>query len=256
MALPLYYAVINSLKPLNELWLFPPRFYVQNPTFKNFSDLVILMSNSWVPFSRYLFNTLLITTVGTGGQIIVASMAAFPLAKHRFPGKKLFFSIIVLSLMFNSTVTTVPTYLVMMTLGWVDTYWALIVPAIGSSLGLYLMKQFMEQIPDAILEAALIDGANKWDTFWRIVMPSVKSAWLTLIIFSVQTLWNMGATSFIYDEAKKTLPYALGQIISGGIARAGAGSAITVVLLVVPITIFIVTQSNIIETMANSGIKE
>lgn len=256
MAIPLYYAIVNSFKPLNELWMFPPRFYVSQPTFKNYSDLIILMANSWVPFTRYLFNTVFITFAGTFGQIIIASMAAYPLAKHEFPGKKVFFSVVVLSLMFNATVTAVPNYLIMSKIGWVDSYLAIIVPAIGSSLGLYLMKQFMEQIHNSILEAAKIDGASERMIFWKIVMPTVKPAWLTLIIFSVQGLWNIGANNFIYDESLKTLPYALNQIITGGIARAGVGSAITVLLLIVPVGIFVATQSNIIETMSSSGIKE
>lgn len=256
MALPLVYALSNSFKPLDELWYFPPQFIVSNPTLKNFSDLFSLISNSWVPFSRYLFNTLFITIVGTVGHVVVSSMCAYPLAKHRFPGSKLIFKLIFLSLMFNASVTAIPNYLTMASIGWVDTYQAIIVPAIGGTLGLYLMKQFMEQINDSILEAAKIDGSGEWSTFWRIVMPSVKPAWLTLIVFSVQGLWNIGSTNFIYSEALKTLPYALSQIATAGIARAGVGSAVSVVMLIVPVTVFIITQSSIIETMTSSGVKE
>ena len=256
MSLPLIFAITSAFKPLNELWLYPPRLYVVHPTLKNFSDLFALLSNSWVPFSRYFFNTAFITAVGTAGNVLVASMCAYPLAKYKIPGSKAFFSIIVLSLMFNTSVTDIPNYLTMSFLGWINSYQALIVPAIGSSLGLYLMKQFMEQIPDSLIEAAKIDGAGHWRTFIRIIMPNVKPAWLTLIVFSVQGLWNIGNTNFIYSEQLKTLPYALNQIISGGIARAGVGSAVAVILLIVPISVFIFTQSNIIETMSSSGIKE
>ena len=255
-AFPLYLSLINSFKPLNELWIFPPRFYVIRPTFKNYIDLFSLMSNSTVPFSRYIFNTFLITSVGTFGQIIFASMCAYPLAKYRFPGSIIYFRIIVLSLMFSPAVTAIPNYLTMARIGWIDTYFALIVPVFGSSLGLYLMKQFMEQIHDSILESARIDGADEWKTFWLIVMPQVKGAWLTLIVFSVQSLWGMGATNMIYSENLKTLNYALGQIISAGIARAGVATAIVVVMMIVPITTFLITQSKVIETMATAGIKE
>ena len=118
------------------------------------------------------------------------------------------------------------------------------------------MKQFMEGIPMALIEAAKIDGAGEWRIFYRIIMPNVKPAWLTLIIFSVQSLWNNGAGMFIYSEEKKTLVHALNQIQGGGIARAGQGAAVTVVVMVVPIAIFIMSQSQILETMASSGIKD
>lgn len=256
MALPLAYSISNAFKPLDELWIFPPPILPRNPTLKNFTDLFSLMQNSWVPMSRYLFNTIFITVCGTVGQVILASMCAYPLAKHKCPGRNVIFNMIVLSLMFNASVTGIPNYLVMMKLGWIDNYLAVIVPAMGSTLGLYLMKQFMEQIPDSILEAAKIDGASEYKIFWSIVMPNVKAAWLTLIVFSVQGLWNMGASSFIYSEQLKTFPYAIGQIVAGGIARAGVGCAVSVIMMVVPITVYILTQSNIMETMASSGMKD
>ena len=139
------------------------------------------MSSSDVPFLRYVFNSFLITGVGAAGHIILSSMCAFPLAKKKFPGKNVLFNIVVLALMFNATVTNIPNYLVMTGLKWIDTYYALTVPAFGMPLGLYLMKQFMEQIPDSLLEAARIDGASQWKIFWRIVMPNVRSAWMTLL---------------------------------------------------------------------------
>lgn len=256
MAVPLVLSISNSLKPFEELYIFPPKLFVSNPTLDNFHDVFVLMSNSWVPFSRYIFNTVFITVVGTMGHLLVASLCAFALSKHRFPGRNLIFGIIVMALMFSSQVTAIPNYLIMAKLGWLDTYLALIVPAIAKPLGLFLMKQFMEQIPDTLLEAARIDGAKEFSVFLKIAMPQVKPAWLTLIIFSFQDLWNMSGSTYIYKEELKTLPYALSQIASTGIARAGATAAVTVIMMIVPIVIFIVSQSNIIETMASSGIKE
>ncbi|MBQ9860186.1 MAG: carbohydrate ABC transporter permease [Clostridia bacterium] len=256
MAIPLVYAISNSFKPLDELWIFPPPLFPNQPTLENYTGLFGLLGSSWVPMSRYLFNTIFITVVGTVGQVVLGSMCAYPLAKHDFPGNKFIFKLIFFSLMFSGAVTSIPSYLIMVELGWVDTYQALIVPAMGSTMGLYLMKQFMEQIPNALLEAARIDGAGEWRIFWRIVMPMVKPAWLTLIVFSVQGLWNMGASTLIYSEQLKTFPYAITQIISGGIARAGVSTAVTVLMMIVPLTVFIITQSNIIETMSTSGVKE
>ncbi len=256
MALPIVLTVSNSLKPLEELFVFPPKFLVQNPTLDNFHDVLVLMSESWVPFSRYIFNTVFITVVGTGGHLIIASMAAYALAKHKFPGSNMIFGIIVTALMFSTQVTAIPNYLIMSGIGWLDTYAALIIPAIAKPLGLFLMKQFMEQIPDSLLEAARMDGASEIRVFFTVAMPMVKSAWLTLIIFCFQDLWNLSGSTYIYSEDLKTLSYALSQISAAGISRAGATAAVAVVMMIVPITLFILCQSNIIETMASSGIKE
>jgi len=256
MALPLVLAISNSLKPLEELFIFPPRFFVRNPTLDNFHDVFVLMSQSWVPFSRYIFNTVFITIVGTLGHLFVASLCAYALAKHKFPGRNLIFWVIVTALMFSTQVTAIPNYLIMTKIGWLDKYLSLIVPAIAKPLGLFLMKQFMEQIPDSLLEAARIDGAKEVTVFWKIAMPQVKPAWLTLIIFCFQDLWNLQGSNYIFSEELKTLPYALSQISAAGISRAGATSAVAVIMMAVPIIIFVVSQSNIIETMASSGIKE
>lgn len=257
MILPMIYTVSSSLKPLDELWIFPPRFLVQNPTAENFKELFRVLDSSMVPFSRYLFNTIFISVVGTAGHVVLASMCAFALSKYKFPGSKVMFKIIVTTLMFNATVTAIPNFMVMTSLKLLDTYWALILPAFGSSLGLYLMKQFMEQmLNDSVLEAARIDGAGEIRIFWRIVMPLVKPAWLTLIVFSFKDLWNIGGTTYIHKESLKTFNYAMSQILAGGIARAGVGSAAAVIMLIVPITVFILTQSNIVETMGSSGMKD
>jgi ABC-type glycerol-3-phosphate transport system permease component len=257
MMLPLVYAISNSIKPLEEIWFFPPRFLVNNPTLENFRDLMAVMSDSWVPFSRYIFNTVFITAVGTAGHVVIASLCAYVLSKHKFPGKGIMFSTVVLSLMFSGVVTQIPNFIIISSLGWIDSYKAIIVPAFASSLGLYLMKQFMDQmIPDAILESARIDGSSEWKIFWTIVMPMVKPAWLTLIIFSMQGLWGIGANHFIQSEELKTLNYALSQILAGGIARTGTGSAAAVLMMIVPIIVFIISQSKIIETMSASGMKE
>lgn len=256
MILPLVYAVNNAFKPLDELFIFPPRFFVRNPTLENFTDLAVIMGNSWVPFTRYVANTLLITLVGTAGHILLASAAAYPLAKFRFPGSGMLFKIVVLSLMFSPHVTAIPNYLVMSQLGWINTQAAIIVPSLAFSLGLFLMKQFMEQIPDALIEAAKIDGANEYRVFWQIVMPNVKPAWLTLMILQFPALWGTDGGNFIYSENLKTLHYALGQIIQGGIARAGVGAAVALLLMTVPILLFIISQSSVIQTMATSGMKE
>ena len=257
MFLPMLYVIMQSLKPLDELWMYPPRFYVMSPTLKNFSDLFRLMSTSWVPFSRYIFNTVFISVAGTAGNLVFSSLAAYAIAKINFPGRRWMFELIVLSLMFHATVTGIANFLTMATLHWVDTYLALVVPAWCTSLGLYLMKNFMETaVPDTVLESARLDGATEFYTFLHIAMPMVKPAWLTLIIYSFQGLWNSGNSIYIYSEQLKTFNYAINQIVTGGIARAGAGAAAQVIMMAVPIAVFVISQSNIIETMGSSGMKD
>ena len=257
MFLPMVYVVMQSLKPLDELWMYPPRFYVMSPTLKNFKDLFTLMNISWVPFSRYIFNTILVSVAGTAGHLFLASLAAYALAKIKFPGRDLMFQTVQMSLMFNATVTAITSFILMSALHWLDSYWALIVPAWCSSLGLYLMKQFMDtNVNDSVLESARLDGAKELKIFWVIAMPMVKPAWLTLIIYSFQGLWNAGASMYIYSEQYKSFNYAIGQILAGGIKRAGAGAASQVIMMLVPIIIFIISQSNIIETMGSSGMKD
>ncbi|MBQ7848424.1 MAG: carbohydrate ABC transporter permease [Clostridia bacterium] len=256
MAFPLVFAICASLKPLDELFRFPPTLFPRQPTLDNFSDLLVTMGQSWIPFSRYITNTVFITVAGTVGNLIIASLAAYVLAKYDFPLGRPFFNLVVTALMFNGYVTAIPNYLVMSRINIVDTYWAILLPAVAAPMGMFLMKQFMEGLPMSLIESAKIDGAKELRIFWQIVMPNVKPAWLTMIIFSVQGLWNSRASTVIYSEAKKTLVFALQQIAAGGIARTGQAAAVTVVVMIVPIITFVLSQSQILETMATSGLKD
>ncbi|MBR3837069.1 MAG: carbohydrate ABC transporter permease [Clostridia bacterium] len=257
MFLPMLYTVMQAFKPLDELWHYPPRFFVQNPTLNNFKVLLNLMSTSWVPFSRYIFNTAFVSILGTVGNVFLSSMAAYSISKMKFPGKKALFQVVVYSLMFHTTVTSITNFWTMSKLQLVDTYWARIIPACATSMGLYLMKQFMDtSVPTTVLESARLDGASEIRVFWQIAMPMVKPAWLTLIVFCFKDLWNAGSSIYIYSEQFKSFNYAIGQIITGGVSRQGAGAASTVIMMMVPILVFVITQSNIIETMSTSGMKD
>jgi ABC-type glycerol-3-phosphate transport system permease component len=254
-AYPLIMTVSNAFKPLDELFKFPPTLLPRNITFDNFRDLSELMENSWIPFSRYFFNTIFITLTGTVGHVIIASMAAYPLAKYKFPGKTIFFTLVVYSLMFAPQVTATPNYIIISSIGLVDTPFAIILPAIASSLGLYLMKQFMTQIPDELIESAKIDGASEYRIFFQIVMPLVKPAWLTLVILLFQRLWTTDGGAFIFSEELKPVSYALRQIAQGSIERAGTIAAVAFVMMIVPVTFFMISQSRIVETFSHSGMK-
>lgn len=256
MVLPVVYTVVQAFKPMDELFIFPPRFTVVNPTWKNFRLIGLMAGNLWVPFSRYIFNSVFVSLVGTAGNVIVSSMAAYPLAKNDFPGKKGLFRIVTVALLFSGGVLGLAQYIVLSKLGMINTYWALILPYIATPMGLFLMKQFIEGLSTSLLEAARIDGMHEFGIYWKIVMPNVKPAWLTLIIFSFQGLWGLTGGNFIYKESLKMFPTALAQIQSGGIARAGVASAANLVMLIPPVLIFLFTQSSIMETMAHAGIKE
>lgn len=256
MALPLIYTVSNAFKPLDELFMFPPRFFVRNPTLENFTSLSSLVGQSIVPIGRYFMNTLLLTVVITFFHIIFASLAAYILAKRDFPGKKFLSTVVMWSLMFSAEVTAIPNYIITAKLGMIDTYWSLILPGVGASLGLYLMRQFMGGVPNVLMESARIDGASELRIFWKIVMPLVKPAWLTLMILKIQGTWSMSGGATIFSEELKTLDYAITQITSAGLSRAGASAALTFLMMLLPLGVFIINQSQVVQTMASSGIKD
>ncbi|MBR3927496.1 MAG: carbohydrate ABC transporter permease [Clostridia bacterium] len=256
MLFPVIFMVSNAFKPINELFIFPPKLFVIQPTLDNFFDLGELLADSLVPFTRYLFNTLFIVIVGAVGHIVLCSMAAFPLSKFRFPGSKLMSNLVVMSLMFSTAVTAVPNYVIMSYMGLVDTVWSVILPALSMSLGLFLMKNFMEQVPTALIDAASIDGATYFTMLWRIIMPAVKPAWVTLFIVAFQTMWGATGANFIYTENIKPMAAMLNQLSGSGVARTGVVAATSLVMFIVPVVLFIISQSNVLETMATSGIKE
>ncbi len=255
IALPIYYSIINAFKPTSELFLFPPRFVVYEPTLENFINVVRVQSQSLVPVERYLFNSVFITIVGTAGYVLIASMAAYPMAKRNFPGKKVIYYIIVFAILFRAEVTSLPQYMMMSKFGMLDTYWALIFPLLSTSFGVFLMMQFMSTIPDDILEAARIDGAGEKYTFFHIVLPTVKPAILTLTIFNFVSAWSTAGSQFTYSETMKLLPTMLSQISTGSVMRAGVTAAGTVLLMLPSIIVFSVCQGSVIETMTHSGIK-
>lgn len=256
MILPMFYSVIQSLKPIDEIFAFPPRFFVKNPTLSNFAQIFQLSDNLWVPFSRYLLNSVIVSAIGTFLNIIIATMAAYSLSKSKIRFRNAYTSMVVIAMMFQGEVTAIPQYLVISKLKLVDTYGAMILPALASTMGLYLMKQFIvSSIPDATLEAARIDGAGEFKILFNIVMPSVKPAMMTLLIFTFQTFWNGTGTQYIFSEELKQLPSVLSTISAGGIVRAGAASAVSVMMMIPPILIFIYSQSSVMETMSHSGLK-
>lgn len=254
---PLFYSIITSLKPLDELLIFPPRFFVSRPTLSNFKIIPALLSNLEVPISRYFFNTLYITVVTVVLQILTGSMAAFTFSKSTVKGKNFFFQLNTTMMLYNGATLGVPLYLIFSKMGIIDTYWVYILPSISSTVNCFLLKQFMDaSVNDSLLEAARIDGAGVVGMYWKIVMPIMKPAVLTTLLFAFQAMWATVPGGTIFSEELKTLPYAMSSIAAGGIARAGSATAISVIMMIPPILVFLVTQSNVLETMGSSGIKE
>ncbi|TLS52609.1 carbohydrate ABC transporter permease [Paenibacillus antri] len=262
MLAPLVYMVSTAFKPISELFLFPPRFFVMNPTLKNFHNLLLASGTSFVPFTRYAFNSVVVSLGIVVGGVLISAMAAYPLSKHvDMPFRKSIFNVVILALMFAPQVTQIPQYLVINKLGLMNTYFALVIPYLAYPVGLFLMKQFLDQIPDALLEAGKMDGAKEWTIFWKIVMPLLKPAWSTLALFVFVAAWNDPWSSAVYTttEDMKSLPYALTTINGGtanAIATAGTLGAASLLMIVPTVLVFVVTQKMVLETMAHSGIKE
>ena len=257
MALPIVYSLVQSIKPMEEIFAYPPKFFVKNPTFDNYIQVYQLCQNLWVPLSRYIFNSLFITLVTSVLNIIFSAMAAFSLSKGTYRGKGVIFLIIQFALMFNAYVLSVPQYLIFSKLKMVDTYWVYILPQLAGTLGVFLIKQYIEgYVPDALIEAAKIDGAGYIRIFWRIIMPIIKPAWLTVTLFAFRDIWAAIPNGTIFEEELKTLPQIVTQITAGGVARNGSAMAITTIMMIPPVIVYLISQSNVVEAMSSAGIKE
>ena len=255
--LPLIYSIATSLKPLDEILIFPPKFFVQRPTIENYTVLPSLLSKLTVPLSRYVFNTVFVSIVGTFLHIIIASCAAFFFSKSKKRWAGIIFLLVQFSLLYNGTTLGVPQYIIFSKLGVIDSYWAYLLPYLPGATGVFLMKQYMDgSVPESLLEAARIDGAGYPRIFWKIVMPMVKPAWLTLLLFAFRDMWAMQSGSMIFTEALKTLPAAMSQITNAGIARQGSAMAVSVIMMIPPIIVYLISQSSVMQTMSNAGLKD
>lgn len=254
--LPMIYCICTAFKPLEELLVFPPKFFVSRPTLENFSVLPSLLGELRVPLSRYIFNSLFITLVTVTLQILIGSMAAFVFSKTKIRGRVVIFLIVQFSLLYNGYTLGMPQYMIFNWMNILDTYWAYILPSLASSMGVFLMKQYMDSsIPDTLLEAAHIDGAGLIRIYTSIIMPLSKPAWMTMLLLSFQSMWSTVPGGTIFNEKLKTLPYVMSSISAGGVARSGSAMAVTVILMIPPIVVYFISQSNVMETMSTAGMK-
>lgn len=254
--LPIVYVVSTAFKPMDELLRFPPQFIVRRPTMSNFVDLSMALTSFSVPFSRYIFNSVVVTVTTVVGTVIISAMAAYALSKLKLVGGNIIFGIIVAALMFSSQVTQIPMYMLISSMGMINTFWALILPKLAVAYNVFLIKQFFDQVPDALIESAVIDGAGKFRIFWRIVMPVCKPAWTTVVVFSFVSYWNdyFGPLVFTNTDDMKTLTLAV-QTIGSSLSRTGANAAATLLMIIPTVLVYVLMQRQVIETMIHSGIK-
>lgn len=258
-AFPMVAMVSRAFMPLNELYHFPPYIFVRQPTLQNFKELLTSLNSSTVPFARYVFNSLWVTLVTVFCSVVICSMGAYGLVKHKPIGASAIFAVVLAALSFSSHVTKIPNYMVVSSAGLINTYAALIVPSIAVAYNFFLVKQFCEQLPDSLLEAARIDGAKEFKIFWIIAMPLLKPAWSTLAVFSFIQNWNDSFSPLVYitSDAMKTLPLAL-QTMAGGagvVARSGTVGAATLLTTAPTIIVYLIMRGRVMQTMTYSGIK-
>ncbi|MDI6452765.1 carbohydrate ABC transporter permease [Mariniplasma sp. M4Ah] len=259
MVLPIIFIISHAFKPLDELYAYPPRFFASRVTFDNFRQLMNASQQSGIPFGRYLFNSLMSASIVIFLSLLLSSLAAFAFSFLDFKGKKWLFAANQVAIMFVAIAVAVPRYIVMNVLGVTNSFAAHIVPLIAMPVGVFLLKQFMDQIPRELHDAAKIDGANRFQIYRMIVLPLVKPALATIAILAFQSAWNNVETSqlFISDEALKTLPYYFSTLTLGtsGIAAQGMAAAASLIIFLPNIILFIILQKNVMNTMAHSGLK-
>ena len=257
MLLPLLYMITTAFKPLDELFLFPPRILVRNPTLQNFTDLAATMNSNEVPFLRYVFNSIVVTVLSVAGTVIVCSMGAFVAEKLKLKGMGVFSQIVIYALMFSVPAAQIPIYLLISNTGLLDNYLALIIPKLATPMYFFLYQQFVSQVENELLESAKLDGCSNMKIFLKIIVPMTKAVISTIVVFSFVNNWNDAFSPMIYinKQAMKTLPIILQTIGTGGVARAGAGAAAALLTTAPSIVLNLLMQRNVLKTMAYSGIK-
>lgn len=259
MALPIVFIVNHAFKPMEELFAFPPTFFVRHPTLDNFTRLVKFSRTSGVPLSRYLFNSLAVTVITVVLSLLLTTLSAFALSKIRFRGREMMLKINQLAIMFVATAVLIPRYLVICGLGLIDTVWAHVLPLLAMPVALFLVKQFTDQVPDSLIEAAHLDGANDLQVYWNIVLPIIRPAIATAMVLVFQQVWtNMETSSyFTNDESMKTLTFYMNTLVNANntVAGQGVAAAASLIMFVPNLVLFILCQSSVMNTMATSGIK-
>jgi multiple sugar transport system permease protein len=272
MLAPYYWMVIGAFKSEAELSRVPPTFFVDQPTTHSFYNpdaedmssrategLFQRFPNTEGGFARYYLNSIMVAGSITVGALLIASMAAFVLAKHRFPGRQVFFIVFVASMMIPWQVTLITGYLVVKELGWLDSYTVLIVPALPRAFALFFLRQYMLSLPDDLLDAARVDGASEFRIWYQVVLPLVGPALVAVGIFIFLADWNnlVWPLVTITSEELRTLPLVLSTMIGpfSGAPDLGVTMAAALIVSLPTLVLFIVFQKQFVRGIALTGMK-
>ena len=259
MALPIVFIINHAFKPMEELFAFPPTFFVRNPTTDNFVKLLKFSRSAGIPLSRYVFNSLLVTVLTVGLALLLTTCAAFAFSKIKFRGRTLMLQINQIAIMFVATAVLIPRYMVINSVGLIDTILAHVLPLVAMPVALFLVKQFVDQVPDSLIEAAHLDGANDLQVYWKIILPIIRPAIATAMVLVFQQVWtNMETSSyFINDESMKTMTFYMNTLVNAnsGVAGQGVSAAASLIMFIPNLILFIICQGSVMNTMATSGIK-
>lgn len=257
LLLPILYVIFNAFKPLDEMFVYPPRWIPRNFTLTNFSKMSDLLSETVIPLSRYLYNSVVYCVLIVGAVSVTSFMAAFSMAKTKPKGSEKMTSILIFALSLSGPAAGVANFIIIEKIGLLNTYWAMVLPAIGSATYVFLMRQFLVNMPDSYMEAARLDGATEWQIMWKIGFPYAKPAWATVIVYQFMTAWSdaSGPAIYISDASKQTLPVAI-STIGGSLTTQGASAALTLLMLVPSALVFIFMQTKIMTTMLFAGLKD
>lgn len=259
MAMPLIYIINHAFKPMEELFAFPPRFFVRNPTLENFTKLIKFSRTSGTPLSRYVFNSVIVTFLTVGLALLLTTMSAFALSKIKFKGRELMLQINQVAIMFVAVAVLIPRYIVICKLGLIDSIWAHVFPLVAMPVALFLVKQFVDQVPDSLIEAAYMDGATDLHVYLKVILPMIKPAIATAAILVFQQVWTNMETSNYYfnDDSMKTLTFYMNSLVNvnNTVAGQGMSAAATMIMFLPNLILFCILQNSVMNTMANSGIK-
>lgn len=257
LLLPIIYVVLNAFKPLDEMFVYPPRWIPRNFTFTNFSKMSDLLSETVIPLSRYLYNSVVYCLLMVGSVVLTSFMAAFSMSKTKPKGSEKMTSVLIFALSLSGPAAGVANFVIIEKLGLLNTYWALVLPAMGSATYVFLMRQFLVNMPDSYIEAARLDGANEWQIMWKIGFPFARPAWATIMVYQFMAAWSdaTGPAVYISDSSKQTLPVAI-STIGGSLTTQGALAALTLLMLIPSALVFIFMQTKIMTTMSFAGLKD
>jgi multiple sugar transport system permease protein len=254
VSLPLLWMFSTSLRPSSESYKLPPQWLPTQFHFENYGALF----GSSVPFVTLFLNSLKITLAVTGGQLVFCSMAGFAFARVRFPARHLLFILLLASLMVPNQVTVIPIFLLMRTLGLIDTHLSIILPGLVSAFGVFMMRQFYLSLPQELIDAAKLDGAGPWRLYTRIALPLSTPALAALGIISFNTTWNSYFYPLIFLNSWEKMTLPQGVALLQGYMQSGNPSVVmaAVTLAILPVlVIFLVAQRWIVDAFVNAGIK-